>query len=213
MKKNRHYMVDIETTGVKEEDSILEIGMVEIGQNVYDFWVPTGRELREVLHYPGDPQTVFAKENMALLYKECNLQPIHKDYAYASTQVREFIHPEGEAVSNGPKKFMGWNASNFDMEFLFKKGILTRSFYDEVDGEEVLKGDAHYRVYEQTGALQVCSDVTGFDRKTILSIAKDLNPTGLQLPTGKLHDALYDCYNQIIMMNGIIDILKKGWKK
>jgi hypothetical protein len=109
---------------------------------------------------------------------------------------------------------MGWNASNFDLEFMFDKGMLTRSHYREQNGKEVLCGDAHYRVYEQTGTIEFLMDVTGLGRKVLLDLALDMVPAPVRLPVeGISHNALDDCYYQINMMNGLIALGRSGFRK
>ncbi len=222
--RENHFMVDIETTGVnRDSDKILQIGMVEIEHKEDGYWHPIqGRELDFTLHYPGQPANEFAKKHMSKLYEKCNKVLPDVGYNWASCEIREFIHKLNRGTGNmpstekqDPKFFMGWNASNFDLPFLFDAKILTPSYYesDPVTGKETLRGDAHYRIYEQTGSVQLVCDATGLDRKTIETLAMDLNPTGIVLPKGKEHDALYDCYKQIIMQNGLIKISRMGIRK
>lgn len=209
----KHYMIDIETTGVdKLKDSILEIGVVEIDRAQDDpYWHLTGRVFHKILHYSGEPESVFAKKHMADLYKKCNEVQTHIDYANACTDLTLFIH-EGSDFGD-PKFFMGWNASNFDIPFLFAKKILGPSYYEKIsETKEKLRGDVHYRIYEQTGALNYVLNMTGLNKKAIMALASTLDPTGITLPEGKYHDALYDCYSQIVMMNGLIAIGRHGFK-
>ncbi len=214
MKREKHFMIDIETTGVNQEtDEILEIGIVEI-ENVSmtngAYWYLTGRQFHKVLHSNRQPESEFAKKHMTALYELCNDTPESENYEKARREIFQFIHPndwnDEFKEHSEPKLFMGWNASNFDMPFMFNKGLLRPSYYTQVNGKETLCGDVHYRIYEQTGSVQLLSDVTGLDRKTIEVLAMDLNPTNIKLPEGKEHDALYDCYKQIIMQNGLIKI-------
>jgi DNA polymerase III epsilon subunit-like protein len=221
--RKTHYMIDIETTGTNiNTDQILEIGIVEIGyySDAGGYWLPTGRQYHEVLHTDRKPTSEFAKKHMQGLYEKCNNTP-KKDKFEISTDIRKFIHNTDDVVSfieggthkQRPKFFMGWNASTFDMPFMFKNNLLVPSFYSEVNGKEELLGDAHYRVYEQSGSLQILADMTGLDRKTLVVLAMDLNPTNIKLPEGKEHDAMYDCYKQIILQNGLIKIGRMGIKK
>lgn len=209
-----HYMIDIETTGVNQEtDDILEIAMVRI-EFGGDYWHRTGDQFSMRLHSKRQPESDFAKKHMKDLYAACNALPETENLEKAADVVRQFIHNGPWGTHMEPKFFMGWNASNFDMPFMFKKGLLTPSFYAEgYDGKEKLYGDAHYRIYEQTGSVQVLCDITGLDRKSIEVVAMDLNPTSIELPKGKEHDALYDCYKQIIMQNGLIKIARMGIRR
>jgi len=219
MKRENYVMVDIETTGTnKETDDILEIAMVEITRNDKGFWVPTSRAFHRRVFSERQPENDFAKREMAALYAECNkLDPLLDGQDAVTSGVKEFLHGPGWELEAHfePKFFIGWNASNFDLEFLFKKDVMTPSYYvmDEKKGKEVLKGDAHYRVYEQTGAIEYLSDVTGLDRWTLLKVAETCIPKEyeLELPKGKKHDALVDCYSQINMMNGLIALGRKAF--
>lgn len=211
-----HYMIDIETTGVnKETDDILEIGIVPIELDDEGFWYICNKSNKEIkqlhliLFSNRRPENKFAKEHMVELYDRCNKLPSECSYTWATKQVNNFIHRK----NNFPKFFMGWNASNFDIPFLFKKNILEPSRYEEVADKEILVGDVHYRIYEQTGALNLMLNSTGFSKKTVFSLGYDLIPEHLkiELPKGKKHDAIFDCYNQINMMNGLIALARKGW--
>lgn len=217
MKRETYYMLDIETTGVdKDADDVLEIGIVEIRRNAAGhYWLPTGREFHRKVYSPRQPETVFAKEHMAQLYAECNLlNPERDDIGSVGEHLRHWLGGEEEYLLEHriPRFFMGWNASNFDLEFLFRVGALRPSYYNLEDGKEVLRGDAHYRVYEQTGAIEFLIDVTGLSRDTIMKLAEDMSPFNLVLPEGKQHDAIYDCYSQINMMNGLIALGRSGFK-
>lgn len=215
--RETYYMVDIETTGTnKETDDILEIAMVPV-QFLDGYWVPTGSTFHRKLFSDRQPETQFAKKHMAKLYEECNaLNPNDHGIISTYTHIRAYLHQNAhtDVIHQECKYFMGWNASNFDLEFLFKKNLMRPSYYVEIDGKEVLKGDAHYRVYEQTGSIEFLVDVTGMDRKLLLSLAEAMIPADvkLTLPEGKQHDALYDCYSQINMMNGLIALGRSGFK-
>lgn len=209
MKYPKHFMIDIETTGTdKHIDSILQVGCVEI-EFKYPYWELTGREFVRTLHYAGKPENAFAKKFMSELYNKCNETDKKENCQSLAFDLRKFIHKENQE----PRYFMGWNASGFDLPFLFDNKILTPSFYVEENGKQEMKGDVHYRIYEQTGSLQLLCNVTGLDSKTIQQIAKDLNPTNISMPNGKLHDALFDCYNQIMMQNGMIALARSGFKR
>ena len=215
MNRELYHMIDIETTGVdKDNDDILEIAIVQIKRNGCGFWELTSKEnFHRKIYSDKKPETEFAKKYMVALYDECNhLNPERDDVGSVSESLRVWLH--GEENYNReyqePKFFMGWNASNFDLEFCFKKGLLEPSRYELLIGKEELVGDAHYRVYEQTGAIEYICDVRGWGRKTIMSMCEDIldnnPPWKLTLPEGKLHNALYDCYSQINMMNALIHI-------
>lgn len=220
---NKHFMIDIETTGTdRQKDSILQIALVEI-EFKYPYWYLTGRDLMRTVHYSGQPESEFAKKHMAELYSTCNhAHPVLNSLEQAGIAVRNFIHtdfldndPRAFIHEAKPRYFMGWNASGFDLPFMFDKGLLRPSFYvtNPDTGKEEMFGDVHYRIYEQTGFLQGMSNMTGMTRDTLQRLAQELNPTNIVLPKGKSHDALYDCYKQIIMQNGLIAIGRMGVQK
>lgn len=219
--RETYYMIDIETTGTNiKEDSILEIAIVPIVRGVDGYWGLTDQAaFHRKIFYAGVPETVFAKQHMSKLYAECNaLNPERDDIGSVSEHLRVWLHGQENylKIHQEPKYFMGWNASSFDLEFCFARELMVPSYYaPNKEGKETLCGDAHYRVYEQTGAIEFLVDVTGFSRKTVLAMAEEMIPdhVRLKLPEGKLHDALYDCYSQINMMNGLIALGKKGLKK
>ncbi len=199
-----HYMIDIETTGTDlKKDEVLEIALVEIRYK-HPYWYPTGRVFHKTLHYSGKPQTAFAKKYMKKLYSRCNSISPDVNYKTVAKELKSFLHSNED---ESPKFFMGWNASGFDLPFMYEKGLLERSYHAQLeDGSEELRGDVHYRVYEQTGALNMVMNMTGKTRKEVLKMSDGLNPTNTPLPAGKSHDALYDCYKQIINLNGQIKL-------
>lgn len=212
MAREIYHMIDIETTGVdKKKDSVLEIAVVQIQRNKRGFWELTGKpDFHSLVYYSGKPKSDFAKKHMAELYKKCNDTKLPGNSKIIKDLGLWLHGEEAKRKHRTPKFFMGWNASNFDLEFLFAHRFLTPSTYAKVKGKEVLKGDAHYRVYEQTGAIEYLCDKTGLSRKTIMSMCDDViaeRPDWiLPLPEGKQHDALHDCYSQINMMNALIHL-------
>lgn len=215
MRTETLFMIDIETTGVnRETDDILQVGCLMLDQGEDGYFNPRSEVFEFTLHTNRQPENAFAKKHMSELYKKCNETPEDKNLNTLSLALRTFIHGDlSVAVSwphHTPKLFIGWNASNFDLPFLFDHKVLTPSYYVPKGDKEELAGDAHYRIYEQTGSVQLISDMTGLDRKTIEVLAMDLNPTNIKLPKGKEHDALYDCYKQTIMQNGLIKIGRMG---
>lgn len=215
---NLMYMIDIETTGTnKETDDILEIAIVPIMRDG-GYWRPSyGKDVfHTVLHTDRKPESKFAFEHMQELYKKCNETSKDRNYEKVAQELQLYLHPELGPLDKHatPKMFMGWNASTFDLDFMFKKGLLNPSYYYVKGDREVLGGDVHYRVYEQSGAVELVCDVTGLDRKAVLATAEQMLEKQhlMSLPKGKSHDALYDCYKQINMMNGLIALARSGIK-
>lgn len=199
---NNHFMIDIETSGTnKDRDEILEVGVVEI-QFIDDFWSPTGRVFHMALHYPGSPSDSFAVEHLSELYKKCNQLPKSENYEKLSKDLRAFL--ETSSPDSGPALFIGLNASGFDLDFLFKKKVLTPSFYVETESGQEMRGDAHYRVYEQTGAINILRNIFQLSKEDLLKRIGEIDYPEICLPRGKDHDAIYDSYRQINQINGLI---------
>jgi hypothetical protein len=118
-----------------------------------------------------------------------------------------------ECGANPPDVYlMGWNASNFDIPFLMHHRVLVPSTYQQnADGTETRVGDFHYRIYELGGAVSLAQNVLGYgeDRTGLLNVAKE-SMTETHLPAGKEHDALYDCYAQVRLLNGLIRMMSKS---
>lgn len=118
-----------------------------------------------------------------------------------------------ECGAESPNVYMmGWNASNFDLQFLVAKGVLIPSYYEsDADGKDVMRGDFHYRVYELGGALSLVSNIKPkVSRKDLIEEAVAVDTIVPTIP-GKQHDALYDCYRQLKILNGLISLAKRGY--
>lgn len=202
----KQFMIDIETTGIGSLDNVvLQIGVLECTFNG-DKWVP-GRTFEHLLHTERKPVTPFALEHMQELYARCNdTDPAMSRPALVRAKLLTFFLECGEIPPN--VYLMGWNASNFDVPFLFDHAMLEPSAYKTVDGKEIMTGDVHYRIYELGGALQLARDVTGMDAKDVIEAAKERCPE-IVPPKGKEHDAIFDCYNQLKILNGLIRLVRK----
>ena len=94
------------------------------------------------------------------------------------------------------------------MPFLARDGYLEVARYETVDGKSALVGDFHYRIYDIGSVLQFVRDQVGVQRNVMTDIAEKLYPE-LPFPEGQDHDALYDCYKQIRILNGLIKYMAK----
>lgn len=202
----KHFMIDIETTGIEpDKNDLLQVGILECtfdGQR----WNP-GRSIELINHTDKQPESQFAKEHMTDLYQLCNAAPKWEPLGMR-THILEFFKRCGETP---PMVYlMGWNASNFDIPFLVHKGILKPNYYEiGPDGKDIMRGDFHYRVYEMGGAVSLAQNVKNYsDRKTLLQDAENVYGEYPALPQGKQHDALFDCYKQLRILNGLIRMLK-----
>lgn len=215
------FMIDIESTGVDQDnDDIIEIGIVQMMKGQDGFYFPERErhppqtreyhkfhdfDFHTFVHTGKEPQSKFAKEHMVDVYKKANATPAESTESIHG-RVKEWLLSKG---SEGAKNtyFCGWNASTFDLSFMVKKGYLQPSGYDKDDN---LIGDFHYRPYEISGAIELACDVLGYSREVVLGMAKETKKKPeIELPEGKDHDALYDCYTQIDMLNGLIAITRK----
>lgn len=201
----KHFMIDIETTGIDQtKEDLLQIGILELNI-VNGRWV-FGQSLKLIQHSGRRPQSSFAKKHMAAIYDECNAAPWISPETMRE-QILAFFRLCGAESPN--VYLMGWNASNFDIPFLVHNRVLVPSSYvPGPDGKDAMVGDFHYRIYELGGAVSLAQNVLRYsDRNALLTTAKTICDMGL--PEGKAHDALYDCYAQTQLLNGLIEMTKR----
>lgn len=202
------FMLDIETTGIQwDQNELLEVGILEMTFRD-GFWEP-GRTFNRPQFSDREPESEFAKEHMADLYARCN-QTQPTEVSKFRALINKFFQDCG--VSGCKEVYLcGWNASNFDVPFLVHHGYLKETGYETgPDGKDIQTGDFHYRIYEIAGAIQLASDVTGIrDREVLLEKAEATDQI-VTLPEGKDHDAIYDCYSQLKVLNGLIGLLRKS---
>lgn len=202
---NKHFMIDIETTGIQPElHDLLQIGVLEVDyDDQYKQWRP-GRVLEILQRHTSAPASEFAKAKMAKIYERCAQSP-----GFNFEQIRfmllEFFKSCG-AVTRNDVKLMGWNASSFDIPFLVEKGCLIAPGYETVDGKDVEVGDFNYRVYEISGSLGLTCDVLGVERQELVNIIENEPiPQPPAILCGRdEHDAIYDCYKQLNFLNALI---------
>lgn len=207
------FMVDIESTGVNiKNDSVLEIGVVACRfRNAY--WEPLFPNFRAVLPFQGEPASAFAKEHMAALYAECNaLDQEGRDYleVVRETRVKLLVFFESFGKFKRNVTLGGWNAASFDIPMLHEKGFLIPPGYVTVDGVDQEVGDHNYRYYEIGGAVSVVADANEWPRDHVIEVAKYRGSQVTQEYPGKPHDALYDCYKQLAILNGLICLARGG---
>ena len=205
---NNFLMLDIETTGIdpKVED-LLQIGMLEMiweGDHYRD-----GKSV--CLHQFSNraPISDFAREHQQRLYTVCNGTVLVKPEELRK-RVLEFAKACGFIPPN--LKLAGWNAAVFDVPFLVDKGVLRPSRYTAVKEQEHRVGDFHYRVYDVQSVLQFVMNIhnTGSKDK-IAQLIKELSENSVYhaaLPPGAVHDALWDCYNQLNYLNDLLALIR-----
>lgn len=204
----KHFMIDIEATGIDpKKEELLQIGIVRVvfyaGQ-----WVPEA-EFQTLVHTDRQPESEFAKVHLADLMTRCRAMPI-VEAQHTRAQVLDFFRRCG-ATGVTDTYMMGWNAASFDLPFLVAKEVLVPSSYETVDGVDRQVGDFHYRVYEMGGAIAYAQNIhnrgggePAYGRDWVMTRAKELATGYGKHVITKEHDALWDCYDQINLLNGLI---------
>lgn len=198
------FMLDLETTNTTnfEEEDILQIGLLELNANSEGFWVP-GKSFSMDVHTDKKPRTNWDRENLGFLFARCaNVEK--KDATQIRQEVVDFIKSCG---STGMANLCGLNATILDVPFMAAKKYLHAPTRDD---QNQIHGDYHYRVYEMSGAISLAQDVLNIrERNSVIKAALFAYPE-MELPPGQQHEALFDCYSQTRMLNGLIRLLRKG---
>jgi hypothetical protein len=202
--REKHFVLDIEAVNTdKKRDDILQIALLE-ADFIDGFWKP-GKFYNRFLHTSCQPESQFAKENMVELFKLCNS---------VAPNTAEEIRQEMLAFFKECKVrppyvyFMGWNATMMDIPFLEEQQYLRPFYRETVNGVDIPTGDYHYRVYEQSGSISLAMCVLGMEnRNELVNLAFESYPE-IEMPPGKPHDALYDCYQQLRIENGLIRLVR-----
>jgi len=201
-----HWQLDIETTDTDPKiDDILQIALVECRYRD-GFWQP-GRFFNKFLHTDKDPATQFAKDHMADLFKKCQKVPYEEPESVRG-EILGFLRECG--VRTPYVYIMGWNVSALDIPFMVEKGYLRPFYRQTIEGMDIATGDFHYRVYEQSGSISLAQCVLGIENRNDLVARAQVDYHEIALPTdGKDHDALYDCYRQLKVENGLIRLIRQ----
>lgn len=181
----KYMMLDIETTGIDfNKNQVLQICFLELFKNKSNQYVP-GRMFNRLLNYDGYSAEEWARKNNADLLDKCSKVP-YQAPVVVKCEILNFFNQCNKGSDEKPG-IMGLNVGSFDLPFLKHHGFL---------GPE----DYHYRVYELRGAYNLATDVLG------PAALKDIGNAcaWLDLPVGKAHDGMWDCYNQLKTLNGII---------
>lgn len=221
---DRRFMLDLEATGVNiETDDILEVGVLEVQwpHKHSMYWVP-GRSFNFVLHSKRKPENAFARNTMAGLYKLCNETPETSNISSCREALSKWLDTF-DVRRPDDVHIMGNAVSNFDIPFTIKHKLLEPSGYiqdPEDRNKEIMTGDFHYRIHEQQGGVELAMKVIDFkgERRAFVEFAREAYPTPIpkESPAAlggacKPHRALYDCYKQVDLENGLIHLLRK-WK-
>lgn len=190
----QYFHVDIESTGTDiESDDILQIAFL---QCVYEdsYW-KTLKHFEFIEHSDKKPSDRFAVEHLSELYKLANEQ-VNWQRSVRRGQIIDFFESCGAQANE--RFLMGKNIASFDIPFLLHDEYLKR-------------GDFHYRLFDVNSALTLAESVTGIEKNILIDIALERAPTP-NLPSGKEHHALFDCYRQTRLLNGLIYILRTEGK-
>lgn len=196
-----YFLVDIETTGTvcysednSKADDILEVALLEITFNG-NCWIPQYSYSR-ILHSSREPANKFAMEHMQELYKLSNQAEKISPQAVRQ-EILSFFRSCG---ASDPRNIIliGRQAGSFDCKFLERDGILSRS------------GDYNYRTYEQGGSLYFVQKLIGMeDRNALIRFAQSIDKTIEPPKDLKPHRALYDCFIQAKIENGLMEIIRR----
>jgi len=209
------FMLDIETTGIQKElHDLLQIGILEIRWNEkFGLWVP-GRTFEFTQHSSRQPESAFAKKHMVELYEKSN----NADWISRS-EVRKNIRSFFQSCGVGSQPYYrekviisGWNVSDFDLPFLCYHGYLEAPGYVVKNGKDEEVGDYNYRIDEISGAIYFVAEQYGFDRDKLVKYIQDKIENGqdyFEMPEGKEHDALYDCYKQAKFKNVLLSFCRE----
>lgn len=202
------FMVDIETTGTKLEDNILQIAILQLEYTKQKYLRP-----KELFNFYQNidhgPPNNWAKEHQSELYEKCQKSP-----KVEPEDVREDILKFfSKCYSWPPVKVIGKNVATFDMPRLVYHGYMKESHHViDSEGNQSLKGDFHYRLNEISGLIYGLELSTGKPRNAIIDAALAIYPE-IRLPEEVgLHDAVYDCYMQTRLYNGLLTLMRMPGK-
>lgn len=193
-------MIDIETMGTDiDRDDIIQIGILECNK-AGNYWVP-GKSYMRTLFTGQVPKDEWIATNHKDLLTICYDTPLAKPEEIRA-DILKFIRSCGE---EGQFNVIGMNVVGFDLPFLVKKKMLV----PPTTINTTRLGDYSYRVYEMRGAINLATDVLNVSDKELFKLAKEASPKLFELPAGKKHEALFDCYKQLQTLNGVIKLLEK----
>lgn len=206
------FMTDIETTHTLPHlSNILEFGTLELTFDGH-FWIP-GKEFGFIEHTSLRPATAFAREHMTALYDRCNKAPQVSRQARRK-QILDFFQSCGKQGAKDVK-LCGYNAGYFDAQMLnYHKYLVPPHHVPDPENEdkEVMRGDHHYRITDLNGYVDCFKSVFNLDMSgdDVLGLVSPYDGADVKIPDWlKPHDAIYDCYRQAKMMNGIIGYYRK----
>jgi oligoribonuclease len=177
-------MLDCEMSGLSPDtDDLLQVSAILLELDVDIQYKPI-RSFNKYLHSKTVPSDDFQKKYLSEIMFECNNSA--ETSQSVATDLSDFlgahvgkIQPCGDCVCT-------------DVEFLYAKGIVTRSHF--VDNKPIL-GTFHYEQFELNSIKALARQKVGskFDKL-------------LPLESG-IHNALVDCRNQTQELNAFLKVL------
>lgn len=178
------FMIDIETTGTAvESDDIIQIGILEVIDD--GPFYRAGRSYKRTLH-TSQKGNAWVQENNQKLMGISRRTPI----VSIATVRKEIL-----AFFGCTPILIGLNATTFDIPFMLRAGYLQ-------------KGDFNYGIYEMKGAQLFAEKVLQVPLSELCKTAMDAYPE-IELPFGRSHEALYDCYAQLRQLNGLVRLARR----
>lgn len=205
------FMIDIETTSVDIfEAEVLQVGILAL-EPAGDIWRP-----RATLEISGltdlKPCRPFDSLHLAHLYTTANNhaaglsdEQLLEQIAERRRSILGFLKDWG--ARDGDARFIGHRAGQFDLPILHNNGYLVAPGYTTLEGREVKTGDHDYRTIEIAGALDLVAYARGWRHDATKAAAMALCPE-VDLPNDRReHDAIYDCFAQTKLWNGLLRLI------
>lgn len=189
------FIIDVETTGIKAFDAILEIAILEV--NLERKFYRPGRYYRRVCHFGFPPESSFAKKYHASLYDEC----FHADTStpnHVRDSIIEFFELCG-AKDPASRILIGSHISDYKLEALDKIRFLDKP--QTIDFESGPKQVGDYGTVIDLHGLKGFFSLT-FECKTE-DVVKKISESNVEalMPAGHRNRALFDCFIYLQRMN------------
>lgn len=193
----KKFMLDIEATGIEYGEDLLQIYILELDW-VDNYWQPN-RSFEFYQFTAKLPESNFAKAHLRDIYRVC-----HDSSWVAPQKVRENILKFFKDC--GADRFptlCGWCVASWDIPFLVAKDYLQMSAYDKENNHT---GDYNYLVDDTEGAIQHIAESYAVSREKIIERSRIIGRhiTNITLPDSHSHNAMFDCYEQTILKNGLL---------
>lgn len=191
-------MINIETNGTDRNNmEVLEVAALPVYMDPFTgYYAFSGiNPFSCLIHSRSEPKSDLAKRTQVGLYKLCNELPAEQDKAHCREKFLGWLNLIGR--DRWSRNMVGKNVVTFDLDILDQVGIL-------------LKDEYHYRVHEQTGGIFLLEGAMKLGRDEVCQAALAVTPTPIPKEIKELgsHRALYDCYEQVALENGMIRLIR-----